>query len=124
MIRLQGIAFHTMKHNLTAVSYSKSYHGRIRVDYKDDMGRRYYHWLNPDESAEFDETSLPTTKWHKPRKIRFYDDSENKIVYLDRSKIRDIWRELGDANYVDIDEFIETHHISKKHKRYMLEVYK
>ena len=61
-------------------------------------------------------------KVNKPRKIRFYDWGEFKMIHMDIDKVRDIWREFGGVDYTDIEEFMEEHHISKKHKRYILEV--
>lgn len=59
---------------------------------------------------------------YKLQKIRFYDWGEFKMIYLDKRKVRDLWREFGGVDYVDIEEFMEEHHIAKKHKRYLLEV--
>jgi hypothetical protein len=58
----------------------------------------------------------------KLQKIRFYDWGEFKMIHMDKRKVRDLWREFGGVDYVDIEEFMEEHHISKKHKKYLLEV--
>jgi len=63
IVRLQGLSFHTMKPKLKPVSYSESSNGHIRIEYINDHGFRFCHWLNNEEKLEFDKNSIPKTKW-------------------------------------------------------------
>lgn len=63
-IRLQGVDFIKMKGELRPISWSGNIdESHIRVDYKNKFGIRFFHWLNPEEIASFDKTSLPKTKF-------------------------------------------------------------
>lgn len=70
--RLQGKDWQRMKEHVTPVSYSVSDKGRIRVEYRGVgpmLNRIHYcHWLNPDEIAAFDKSTLPLTVWKQKRR--------------------------------------------------------
>jgi hypothetical protein len=83
IMRLQGKAFHDSKEQLIPVSYSVSDKGRIRVEYRHRANTRlrFCHWLNPEELAVFDKTTLPQTVWKKKKEQKMQSLDINKVSH-------------------------------------------
>lgn len=67
VIRLQGTDYHNVKHQLQILSWSESKNGRIRIELRGQKGKRYCHWLNPEEQEAFDKSKYPITKFKEKR---------------------------------------------------------
>ena len=69
IIRLQGDKWHAVKEFMTIVSYSTSDKGHIRIDCENPFGRKFCHYLNPEEQKAFEliKNQYPVTVF-KPRK--------------------------------------------------------
>jgi predicted phosphoribosyltransferase len=50
------------------------------------------------------------------KKIRFYDDFECKTVMVDIEEVKKHYKEFKGVDYEDIEEYMNIHAISDKHK--------
>lgn len=80
-MRLQGPAYHQIKHEYRIISYSVSLEGRIRVELKHKQTRKWaFHWLSPDEQAVFDVNAYRKTKFKKRKLV-----NQNADTKMDRT---------------------------------------
>ena len=63
---------------------------------------------------------MPVSKHRKPaKKIRFYDELDDEVIYIDIDEAKRTFHEFVGCSYNDIDDFMECHRISPKHKAYI-----
>lgn len=64
MERLQGSDWHDIKENVVISHYTVSHSGNICVcGTHTETSKKYYHWLNEEEKAEFKTEEHPETTW-------------------------------------------------------------
>ena len=74
--RLQGKEFQEMRPFLKIICWNESANGNIRVDFRDKQyhNRRYWHWLNDAEKADF-EPLKHNYKKYEPKVEKTHDQS-------------------------------------------------
>jgi len=56
----------------------------------------------------------------KQNNIKFYDCLEMKTVSLNKNEVKKYFNENVGLNYLDVNDFMEIHFISKKHKTFLI----
>lgn len=94
--RLQGEAWHALKHTLTPCDYMVNDNNHIKGFYKDDSGKIYTHWLNDQEIEDYN-MAIGGRKWRATKSLAEEFEKRQNIKAKTHTTISTSIQELNEA---------------------------